>query len=317
MHYCIQNTLLIVFVVIVNGTPLWAQQPKARPYTVATTYEKHQKEFPFIKPIVFQSSDSVKVTENVVYKTTETSALQLSIYQPKNKKNTAVVLLIHGGGWISGSKENQQVMAEQLAKNGFSAVTVQYRLSDEAKYPAAVLDIKDAIRWVREHAKKYHFNPDQLAILGTSAGAQLATLVGVTANSNIFPSENTTSDAVQAIINIDGIVSFIHPEAEEGSYAAYWLGGSEKEHFETWKEASPLEYIDKNTPPTLFINSARPRFHAGRDAMIEKLNTYQIYSEVHTLENSPHSFWLLHPWFQPTLTYTVNFLHKTFKTNSL
>ena len=94
--------------------------------------------------------------------------------------------------------------------------------------------------------------------------------------------------------------------------AGLWLGGLRDENFKNWKEASPLEYVGENTPPTLFINSSRPRFHAGRDDMVKILNENGIYSEIHTLEDAPHSFWLLEPWFQPTLDYTVSFLNKIF-----
>ena len=206
-------------------------------------------------------------------------------------------------------------MAQHLAKNGYVGVAVQYRLSKEAKYPAAVIDLKDALRWMRKNAKEYHINPDKIAVLGASAGAQLATLIGVTPNSEIYgEQEEKISSEVQAIINIDGIVSFIHPEAAaEGSYAGFWLGSLKDANFKNWKEASPLEYVNGQTPPTLFINSSMPRFHAGRDDMIEKLNEYGIYNEVHTIEGSPHSFWLMHPWFEPTLDHTVSFLDKVFK----
>ena len=125
--------------------------------------------------------------------------------------------------------------------------------------------------------------------------------------------EGRSREAVQAIVNIDGITSFIHPEAEESEIAGKWLGGLRNENPTNWKSASPLEYAGEDTPPILFVNSAQPRFHAGRDDMILKLDEYNIYAEVHTLPDSPHSFWLMNPWFQPTLKYTLDFLKKTLK----
>ena len=206
-------------------------------------------------------------------------------------------------------------MAQHLATNGYVGVTASYRLSGEASYPAGVKDLKHALRWMQKNAKKYHIDPNKIAVLGASAGAQLATLVGVTPNSQVYgEKDEKISSAVQAIINIDGIVSFVHPEASsEGDYAGYWLGGLKGTNFKNWQEASPLEYVNAQTPPTLFINSSIPRFHAGRDDFIKKLNTFGIFSEVHTLEDSPHSFWLMHPWFEPTLAFTVSFLDKVFK----
>ena len=308
---------IVVFVALVMGHSASAQKKvEVRPYTIATTVKKYKKDYPFIMPIEPLVSESIIAEQDIVYKTTETSNLKLDIYRPKISSDEIcpAVLLIHGGGWISGSKENQRIMAQHLAENGFVAITASYRLSREAPYPAGVIDLKDALRWMKLNAEKYHVDTQKIAVLGTSAGAQLATLVGVTPNSEIYnEKDEKISSEVQAIVNIDGITSFIHPDAEESEIAGLWLGGLRNENPKNWKEASPLEYVDKNTPPILFINSSMPRFHAGRDDMIKILEENNIYSEVHTLEDSPHSFWLLEPWFQPTLDYTVSFLNKVFK----
>lgn len=288
-----------LFMVIAFGQ---VERPKASPYTIQTTYEKLKKEFPFIKPLKKEFPATIIAKENVIYKTIDTLQLKADIYSPKNQNNNyPAIILIHGGGWISGSKENQKYMAQQLAKNGFVAMTINYRLADIAKYPAPIKDIDQAINYLINNKKEYAINPKKIAILGASAGAQLATLVGV------------KSKKIKAIINVDGIVSFVHPEAEEGQYAAYWLGNWKEKNLSLWKEASPLEYVNKHTPPTLFINSSQPRFHAGRDDMMKLLNHYNIYTEMHEIKDSPHSFWLLEPWFDETLDFTVKFLNKIFK----
>lgn len=318
VHTYISLTLLLVF--FFPGRWLFAQEkktPAITPYTIETTYSKLKKHYPDITPIQPVISDSVLTLKNLTYRITPTSNLKLDVCMPTwaPDEKFPVVLLVHGGGWISGSKENQLMMAQHLAKKGYIGIAVAYRLSTEAPYPAAVLDIKSALQWIRNHADEYHADGSKIAILGASAGAQLATLVGVTGNNPLYDTGNTTNTAVQAIVNVDGIVSFIHPDAEEGEIAGLWLGGSKEENPTNWKEASPLEYVSDTAPPTLFINSSMPRFHAGRDDMVQKLNTYHIYSEVHTLDGSPHSFWLMHPWFLPTVNYTVVFLDKILKSN--
>jgi len=207
-------------------------------------------------------------------------------------------------------------MAQQLAANGYVAMTIEYRLSLEAQYPAAVEDIKAATRWLRANAKKYGIDKSKVATLGMSAGAQLATLAGTTNGVQKFEGKGgnaTESSSVQAIVNIDGILAFHHPESEEGKVAAEFLGGTYEQVPAVWAEASPLNHTDKNTPPVLFINSSNPRFHAGRDDMIKKLDEYGIYHEVHTLRDTPHPFWFFHPWFAPTVKYTVAFLDKVFR----
>lgn len=307
---------------VIFWQPIYAQEkPTFPPYTIELTYQKLKKDYPFISPIQPLKSKEISFKENLVYKKTNTSKLKLDVYVPKNNlnKNYPAVLLIHGGGWLVGSKENERVMAQHLALNGYVGVSVSYRLGFEAPYPAAVIDLKDAVKWLKKNAKKYHIDPNKIAVLGASAGAQLATLIGVTPNSSLYKSDAKISDEVQAIVNIDGVVSFIHPEAAaeskpgKASMAGIWLNGEKDENYKTWKEASPLEYVDANTPPTLFINSSIPRFHAGRDDMIAILNNFGIYNEVHTIDDSPHSFWLMHPWFETTLNHTVSFLNKVLK----
>ncbi|MDT0649516.1 pectinesterase family protein [Autumnicola edwardsiae] len=295
------------------------QEHEIEPYTIQTSYEKLKKDYPFIKPVEPLVSEKIISEENVVFKKTPEKDIKADVYMPKaeNGQKYPGVLLIHGGGWLTGSKENERVMAQHLAQNGYIAVTAAYRLGTEAIYPAGVLDLKDAVKWMRKNAEKYHIDKSNIAVLGASAGAQLATLIGVTPDAEIYNTENNSfSDNVQAIVNIDGIVSFVHPEAEEGWMAGTWLGGSKDQKPEVWKEASPLEYVDKNTPPTLFINSSYARFHAGRDDMTEILEENDIYHEVHTLENSPHSFWLMHPWFEETLNLTTAFLDKVLQNSS-
>jgi pectinesterase len=119
---------------------------------------------------------------------------------------------------------------------------------------------------------------------------------------------------------MDGILDFTDPNesAKDNdpagrSAGAGWFGVTYKEDPEKWIEASPIVYAGKNTPPILFVNSSQPRFHAGRDSLINMLNTYGIYSEVHTIDNTPHTFWLFHPWFEPTIKYMVGFLDKVLK----
>ncbi len=315
--------LSFLTICVLTTSSIFAQKKEDyKPYTIENTYHKLKKYYPNIKPVVPLVSDKIKSKEDITYKKTETGKLKLDVYTPKtnNRKETfPAVLLIHGGGWLVGSKENERVMAQHLALNGYVGIPVAYRLGFEAQYPAAVNDLKDAVVWARKHAKKYNINPDKIAVLGASAGAQLAALIGVTPNSKLYEPDPKISDEVQAIVNVDGVVSFIHPEAAaeskpgKKSMAGIWLGGEKEENYEKWKEASPLEYVGKRTPPILFINSSHDRFHAGRDDMISILNDHGIYNEVHTLPESPHSFWLMHPWFETTLSYTVNFLNKVLK----
>jgi len=278
-------------------------KPNATPYTNEATYEKLKKKYPFITPLNRPVPSNILIDKDVEYANINGLSLKADIYYPKDQsKKHPGIALVHGGGWISGSKENEKYMAQELASKGYVAIAVGYRLSEVAKYPAAIDDVENAIKFLKKNKKKYSLNTKKMVVLGESAGAQIATLVSVKAKNKI-----------QAIVNVDGIVSFIHPEAEESTYAAYWLDGDKNVNLKNWTEASPLEFVGKNTPPTLFINSSQPRFHAGRDDMMKILRSHNIFTEYHEIKDTPHSFWSAEPWFTETLNLTVDFLDKTMK----
>ena len=293
--------------------------PKDTSYSIRSAYEKIKKDYPFVKPIEPKMPEGVQGQTDVVYASINGRELHLDLFYPtiKSENGYPGVLMIHGGGWSSGSKAHQVPMAQRLAQRGYVAAAVEYRLSPEAPYPAAVHDLKAALRWMRAHAADYGLDTTKIAALGCAAGAQLASLLGTTNGLEKFEGVQgyrQHSSAIQAVLNIDGVVSFVHPEASaEGDAASRWLGGTRTERYDRWQEASPLEYAGEGTPPFLFVNSSFPRFHAGRDDLIKLLDGFGIYNEVHTLPKSPHSFWLVHPWFEPTLNYAARFLDKVFK----
>ncbi|RXM42288.1 alpha/beta hydrolase [Flavobacterium sp. YO64] len=285
-------------------------------YTVKSTYAKLIKKYPSITIPVIAENENIDKIGDVAYFTSKERTLHLDAFVNKKQKQNPAVIMIHGGGWRSGNKSQMNPLGQEIASKGYSCFTIEYRLSLEAKYPYGVYDVKNAIRFIKDNAKKFNVDPNKIAVLGCSSGGQMAALIGTTNGISAFddPSNKSKSSSkVNAIINVDGILAFRHPESSEGEMASFWLGGSYEEKTENWKNASALSHANKNTPPILFINSSIDRFHAGRDDMIKILNQYKIYSEVHTIENSPHSFWFFQPWFNPTVDFTTNFLKKTFK----
>jgi acetyl esterase/lipase len=273
-------------------------------YTVQSTFAKDRKKFPFIQIAKVYKDKNVIEEQEIVYKEIGSRALHLNVFYKKSKQLNPAVVLVHGGGWKSGNKSQMESLGNGMATKGYSCFAVEYRLSPEAQYPAAVLDIKEAIQFIRMNALKYNVDGTKIAVLGCSSGGQLAALIGTT--------NSTSASSVQAIIDMDGILAFKHPESQEGKVANLWLGGDYESIPEIWKEASALTHVDQNTPPILFINSDMPRFHAGRTDMIEILNKYNIYNEVKTIPNAPHSFWFFDPWFATTVDYSVQFLNRIF-----
>lgn len=285
-------------------------------YNVKSAFKKSIKKFPHIEIVKPQTFKNVIEEKEIIYKEIGERKLHLDAFYNKSEQLKPAVVLIHGGGWRSGNKSHMNPLAQSLASKGYACFTVEYRLSLEAKFPAGVIDIKRAIQFIKSNADKFSIDTSKVAVLGSSSGGQMAALIGTTNNNPAFEDvENNYSQTsnVQAIIDLDGILAFKHPESSEGEMAGFWLGGNSTEKLETWMNASALTHTDKNTPPILFIGSQYPRFLAGRDDMIKILDKHGIYNQVESIENSPHTFWLFKPWFEETERYISTFLDKIFK----
>jgi acetyl esterase/lipase len=323
---------LITFALIFCMTTVSAQHyrmhtdiPTDSSYNLNDQVVKITPKYPFIRLAVPVANDSVKMIENVVYETLGKRELHLDVLLPTFLKGAKmpVVVLVHGGGWRSGNKDMERYMASVYALNGIAAVCVEYRLSMEALYPAAIQDIKTALRWVRFSARQYGFDPSHVAIHGESAGGQLASLIG-SMNAS-FPKYQTRSyarysDAVQAVVDVDGVQAFLHPVSSENGdksgkpgAGTLWFGVSSAVDSTLWIEASALTHVGAQSAPFLYIRSSIPRFTAGYVDMMTVLSAKGIYCEEHLLEGTPHSFWLFHPWVDTTMSYAVSFLKKVFQ----
>ena len=248
----------------------------------------------------------------------------LDVFYPSSplKEKRKAILIIYGGGWRSGNRAQHYPLAQRLAHLGYVCFTPDYRLSTEALYPAAVYDLKSALRWIHIHASEYNIDTTKITALGFSAGGELAALLGTTINKLAFENKacnQNTSSNIGAVVDIDGTLSFVHPESGEGddskktSAATYWFGFSKKENPLLWEQASPLTHVNRTAPPTLFLNSSVARMHAGRDDYRMILNEYGTYTQVKTFEGAPHSFCLFHPWFDSTVQYIDGFLKNVFQ----
>jgi acetyl esterase/lipase len=299
---------------LMSATVLFSQIPVDTSYTVWSTFNKEKIKFPFIKIIQKPKYKEVNQVNDLVYKSINSRELHLDAYFKNQNSLQPAVVLIHGGGWKSGNKSQMHFMAQEIASKGYSCFCVEYRLSAEAKYPAAIIDVKTAIAYIKLNAAKFNVDANKVAVLGCSSGGQMAALIGTTNGNPKFESDNLKlNSSVQAVVDMDGILAFHHPESQEGKVAALWLDGTYQEKPQVWEEASALTHVDNTSPPILFINSDMPRFHAGRDDMIAILTKFGIYNEIKTIHNSPHSFWFFDPWFDEIVESTTKFLDKTLK----
>ncbi|MCG2586804.1 alpha/beta hydrolase [Massilia sp. TS11] len=293
----------------------------ANTYDAAHTYEKLVRQYPFIRTASDALPDSVRVVANQTYAQQGTRCLQLDLYLPKAQTPRALVVFVHGGGWRSGFRAEFVPMALRLAERGYAAATLSYRLAGEAPYPAAVQDVRAAVRWLRAHAAQFALDPQRFVLAGGSAGGQIASLAGVSGASARFDPDaahSPVSSQVQAIINIDGLSDFTDPAAlqyeddpkKTPSAAGAWFGGRYAEKAALWAEASPIRYVHAGMPPILFITSGQPRFSVGMAGMRTQMQAVGVESEVLALADAPHSFWLFEPWITPATQAMLDFLQK-------
>lgn len=195
---------------------------------------------------------------------------KLDIYYPNEKSDEPypVVVAIHGGGFMMGSKTGEDVTPMLEAVNaGYAVVSVNYRLSSEAVFPAAISDVKAAIRFIKANAEKYNLDANKIAVWGDSSGGNLATLVGTSSDDAYLNGDNTEnmeySSSVNAVVDWFGPMNFLLMDeqfVEEGispamgqtssdtSPESKYIGGNITENVEQTEKANPENYITSDDP---------------------------------------------------------------------
>ncbi len=203
---------------------------------------------------------SVDVKENVSYGSANGSELHLDVYEPANRSTSVspAVVLIHGGAWTSLDKSTMHGMGQFLARSGYVAFSVDYRLlkGAENRWPAQLDDVQRAVRWVRAHAAIYHVSPERIGAFGHSAGAQLAALLGMEdTRDNSDPALAAYSSRVQAVVDVSGPTDFTTGHDAEGiKFLTHFLGAAYDAHPDVWRGASPALCVAKGDAPFLIVH---------------------------------------------------------------
>lgn len=293
--------------------PAWRRSLKA--FTTANVERDLRPLYPQLRRVPDELPAGVTAVENLTY----APGLQLDVYRPSGTGLHPAVLIVHAGGWDSGSRQMERPFAQRLAARGYVTVPMSYRLGPAGRFPAALHDLKAAVRWLRAHAAEHGVDANRIAIAGMSAGGTLAALLGATNGLAEFEGEvgeRTGSSTVQVVIDIDGLVDFTAPELvaqqnENPSAPTRFLGGSFAENPATWRAASALTHAGPSSAPMLFITStAVTPILPGRAAMQEKLRASGVPCELITIPATPHPFWLFEPWAAPTIEATDAFLRR-------
>ena len=210
--------------------------------------------------------EDLELIRDVVYGKGGDKELKLDILRPKQPpaEPMPVVVYIHGGAWKAGSKAGMPPLCNRLAQQGYFCVSVEYRFSQEAVFPAQIEDCKCAIRFLRAHAKEYKINPDRIGVWGHSAGGHLVALLGTAGDAKDLEGKGGWQDQpsrVQCVIDCFGPADFsVIPKGLEGvkeqmsSPVTQLVGGPISENLEKAAKASPITYVSKDDPPILIMH---------------------------------------------------------------
>jgi acetyl esterase/lipase len=210
-----------------------------------------------------ETPEGVRVFAGIVYREADGHRLRLDVYVPDAPQvpgGSPAVVAIHGGGWRGGSRTDYGRSLTPLVRAGLVVVAVDYRLSRPGapSWPENLDDVREAVRWVRQHADDYGIDPDRIAAMGASAGAHLALLLGSASDIDI-PRGPGDPSRVGAVIDFFGPTDLkaLH-DTQLGAKTAIelLLGGSPSKLPRRSDSASPLRYVAPGNPPVLIVHGS-------------------------------------------------------------
>ena len=217
----------------------------------------------------------------------ESSRLKLDVYVAKDRPvNGPTLLQVHGGGWVTGNKEEQgRPLMLHLAKQGWVCFAPNYRLSPRATWPDHLVDVKRAIAWVREHGHEYGADPGFLVLTGGSAGGHLTALCAMTQNDPSYqPGFEGADTSVQGCIPYYGVYDIA---AETGTTAAKVRKRvllarrvMKTRDPEVYKQASPLAQVNDSVPPFLVI-------HGRNDTLVPVQEARELVRRLREVSKQP------------------------------
>jgi len=281
-------------------------------YLEDTYLKKLREHYPKQKDVVVKvprrpSDEGLLIHEDLIYARWGKRAMVLDLYVPvEHAGPLPVVVWVHGGGWRWGSHRNYRSAAMKLSKQGFATACVEYRLAGEATFPAAVYDVKAAVRWLRASAAKYDLDPRRIGITGGSAGGNIAVLTAVTFGDKRFEGPGNHLDQssdIQCVVSLYGAM---------GWTARQWAGSHQPP--ELHRETTPDFHIFNGSPlpPILFLNEWDRR--ADRRWGAATMQWIDENKKDHTAElrlfDAPHAFIHFEPHQDQAVRILAAFFHK-------
>lgn len=232
---------------------------------------------------------------NLEYGSPGGRSLRLDLFHPASvAKPVPGLIFIHGGAWSGGDRKMLRVYGMSYARKGYVTACISYRLSGEATSPAAIQDCKCAVRWLRDNAGKYHVNPDQIGVIGGSAGGHLAMMLGYASDPSLEGDGGHTgvSSKVQAVVNFYGVYDMTTPACRVAGPVVKFVGGkSYAEAPELYTRVSPVHYLAKGAPPTLILHGTIDDLVpiSQSDALADRLRELGVPFVYDRLPGWPHA----------------------------
>ena len=245
------------------------------------------------------SAAEIVFEQGIEYASPAGEHLQLNLARPKEiDGKLPAVICIHGGGFRAGKRERWDGLCKQLAERGYVAATVTYRLAPKHQFPAAVHDVKAAVRWLRANADKFHVDPERIGVVGDSAGGHLAQYLGVTGDVPQLEGDGGNphqSSRVTCVVNYYGpsdLTKSYGKSVDAAEVLPLWLGGDATKEHRKHIVASPLYWVTPAAAPTLLIHGTKDPYVNYEQAqwIHERLKAAEVEVELLTLENAGHGF---------------------------
>lgn len=248
----------------------------------------------------------------VTYATVGDATLKMDVYSPEGAGPHPAVVVIHGGAWIGGKREDMTPLAQALAQRGFVAATVSYRLAPKHAWPAMIDDVQTATRFLRGNAIQYRIDPKRVGAAGASAGGHLSLLLGFTDTRDpapaVFPKE---SSRVSAVLNLFGPTDLSRDYGPNMDMLFQAVMKKPRAEAATEiREGSPVNHINEKSAPVFTIHgTADPVVpYAQATWLTERLNAAKVPNELVSIEGMKHELPMTDPRVASAMQRGIEFL---------
>ena len=221
-------------------------------------------------------SQEVRIKREIIFASPDQVDLKLNLYQPLPSGKYPTVIIIYGGAWRGGSPNDYEKFSIYLAAQGYTAIAIDYRHAPQYTFPKQLEDVAMALQYIKVHADDLEVDLDRTAIMGRSAGGHLATLTAYQQNAISF----------RAVVSYYGPVDLtegyynppIPDPIDTKTVLENFLGGTPQELPELYQQASPINHIRHNLPPSLLVS-------AGRDHLVQAKFGRELYNKLKAADN--------------------------------